>query len=401
MQMSQPGGQPLKIAFITTGLYLDPTQQQTQARYLSMSKFSTGDVFGVIYEQRFAGYQMGAYRVKALGLPSALGGYGVVKGTIRALGYTVFVLWSLLRARFSKARYDLIVAIDPFKSGTLALIGSKLLGVPFVVEFNGNYFAALDLEDGGSRSWFSSLKARIARGLIPRVARAARSIKLLYEAQLGPIATPAISAKARVFHNPVPLDAFRSEPSDERYILLLGHPWYLKGADLLIAAFQQISERHPHWHLRIVGYCPNPAEFIAMANGNPRIHLDPAGVPHSQAIELINRCSVLVLASRTEGMGRVLLEAMAASKPVVGAKVDGIPRVIHHGSNGLLFQAGDADDLARQLDRLLSDPALAEELARNGRQDVQERLSVEAYEERYRALLFEAARPSHAMEGTN
>jgi glycosyltransferase involved in cell wall biosynthesis len=390
--MSQPLVKDLKIAFITTGLYLDPSQQQTQARYLSMSKFSTGDVYGVVYERDFNGYMMGGYRVRALCLPSSLGGYGIVRGGVRAIGYAMFVLWSLARARFSaKDRYDLIVAIDPFKSGSLALLGSMILGIPFAVEFNGNYFAALDLEDGAASSWFARLKARVARRLIPSVARRARAIKLLYDAQLGPIATPEITAKARVFHNPVPLEDFRSEPSEQQYILLLGHPWYLKGADLLITAFKQISANHPHCHLQIVGYCPEPSAFEKMVANHPRIHLNPAGVAHRGAIELINKCSILVLASRTEGMGRVLLEAMAASKPIVGSRVDGIPRIIAHESNGLLFRCGDATDLAVQLNRLLSEPAFASKLGLNGRNDVHSRLSPAAYEDQYRRFLLGAA----------
>jgi glycosyltransferase involved in cell wall biosynthesis len=106
-------------------------------------------------------------------------------------------------------------------------------------------------------------------------------------------------------------------------------------------------------------------------------------VPHREAIGLINRCHALLLPSRTEGMGRVLLEAMAASKPLVGARVDGIPRIIRHDQNGLLFESGNASDLARQLEKLLGDPAYARRLGENAWTDVHERLSPAAYETAY------------------
>jgi glycosyltransferase involved in cell wall biosynthesis len=105
----------------------------------------------------------------------------------------------------------------------------------------------------------------------------------------------------------------------------------------------------------------------------------------------VNRCFALLLPSRTEAMGRVLLEAMAAGKPIVGARVDGIPRVIRPDHNGLLFECGNVEDLAAQLERLMADPAFARALGENGRADVHERLSPTAYETAYLQFLKSAA----------
>jgi glycosyltransferase involved in cell wall biosynthesis len=75
---------------------------------------------------------------------------------------------------------------------------------------------------------------------------------------------------------------------------------------------------------------------------------------------------VLVLPSRSEGMGRVLLEAMAAGVPVVGSDAGGIPHYIRHGENGLVFLSGDAAALGEALRQLLSDRQLRERLGRRG-----------------------------------
>jgi len=61
-------------------------------------------------------------------------------------------------------------------------------------------------------------------------------------------------------------------------------------------------------------------------------------------------CRCFVLPSREEGMGRVLLEAMASAKPVIGANVGGIPALIEDGKNGYLFESEDVDELAKKLD---------------------------------------------------
>jgi glycosyltransferase involved in cell wall biosynthesis len=376
----------LRVACITAGLYFDPKHLQSQARFNSISPAAEGVVFGVVYSPDFVGVRMGSFELRAPLLPARLGGYGLRIGIERAFTYCRFVIGSLRKDKENGAGYDVIVATDPFKSGLLALVGSRLLNVPFAVELNGNYFAAMDLGE----PWYARIKARAVRAIIPFVLKRAAAIKLLYEQQLE--AAPGFEHKTVVFHNLTPLDPFRPEPSAEKYVLLLGHPWHLKGVDLLIRAFRSLADRFPDVHLRIVGYSPDSARFEELAGGHPRIHLNPAGVEHADAIKLINRCSVLVLPSRTEGMGRVLLEAMAAAKPTIGARVDGIPRVIRHDVNGLLFDAGDAEDLARQLCRVLGDPALSARLAEAAHKDVHERLSPKAYAEAYTEFLRTASK---------
>lgn len=388
---------PLKVGFVTAGLYFDPHQAQNRARYAALSQGSEGDIFGVVYVRAFRDARLDKYGVKALSLPQWLGGYGTVRSFVRAFRYVAFVIGFSIRSRLAGKRpYDVLVSSDPFKSGALAMIAGRILRIPYAIELNGNYAAAMALDDGTTSSWYMRLKERFAMFLMPRVLRNAGAIKLLYEDQFGKFATPELLGKTHVFHNLVPLAPFRNEPSEERYLLLLGHPWYLKGVDLAIRAFRELADKYPDFHLRVVGYNPNPAEFEQLAGGHPRIHLDGAGVPHTEAIGLINRCYALLLCSRTEGMGRVLLEAMAAAKPLVGSRVDGIPRIVRHEQNGLLFDSNDADDLARQLDRLMGDPAFARRLGDNAKTDVHVRLSPEAYTSQYFEFLEAAAGRSPA-----
>jgi glycosyltransferase involved in cell wall biosynthesis len=61
----------------------------------------------------------------------------------------------------------------------------------------------------------------------------------------------------------------------------------------------------------------------------------------------------------------VVLEALAARKPIIGARIGGIPDFVKHGHNGLLFKAGDADDLAGRMNELVQSPQTIERLRRN------------------------------------
>jgi glycosyltransferase involved in cell wall biosynthesis len=87
----------------------------------------------------------------------------------------------------------------------------------------------------------------------------------------------------------------------------------------------------------------------------------------------------------------VILEAMAAARPVVGFAVEGIPEVVVHGETGLLSPAGAVDDLARDLVRVLSDPELAARLGAAGRRRFLERYvpeqMMQAHVELYEELL--------------
>jgi glycosyltransferase involved in cell wall biosynthesis len=92
-------------------------------------------------------------------------------------------------------------------------------------------------------------------------------------------------------------------------------------------------------------------------------------------------------------MGRVLLEAMAMEKPVVGTRVGGIPDLIEDDLNGFLVSPGSKKELASAVLKILSDKALAAKMGQEGRKKMTDRFSAESMvrsiEEVYRDLLKE------------
>jgi glycosyltransferase involved in cell wall biosynthesis len=99
----------------------------------------------------------------------------------------------------------------------------------------------------------------------------------------------------------------------------------------------------------------------------------------------------MVLPSREEAFGIVLIEAMACKAPVVACKVGGIPEVIEHGQSGLLVEPEDPEALTAGLYRVLTDSALRETISENGYARVMRRFRSShngaAYLEAFRSLL--------------
>lgn len=109
---------------------------------------------------------------------------------------------------------------------------------------------------------------------------------------------------------------------------------------------------------------------------------------------LMAGCDVFCLPSSAEGLPLVVLEAMAAGKPVVATAVGGVPELVIHGETGLLVTAGDVDALRRALADLLADPERARRLGETGRERVRASFTAAAASARV-LKIYEADRYPH------
>ena len=104
-------------------------------------------------------------------------------------------------------------------------------------------------------------------------------------------------------------------------------------------------------------------------------------------LEYMSECRIFVLPSRTESMGRVLVEAMTFSKPVIGSRVDGIPNILKHDFNGLLFESENVQDLSSKILDLILDPVLIQRVGSDGKSYAFESLSEKKYVEHFYQML--------------
>lgn len=88
--------------------------------------------------------------------------------------------------------------------------------------------------------------------------------------------------------------------------------------------------------------------------------------------ELIKELNVLLLTSKTEGLGTSILDAFAGGLPVVATRTGGIPEIIEHKITGLLAEVGNAANLAEMTKLMVEDIALRERIIRNAAKKVSE-----------------------------
>jgi len=152
------------------------------------------------------------------------------------------------------------------------------------------------------------------------------------------------------------------------YLLFVGRLTVEKGILTLLDAYARLQDAPV---LRIVGEGPLHAEIAQRVAGDARLQrVELIGaLPHEQAVACIREARALIVPSQWyEGVPLGLLEAFACGAPVVAGRIGSLAEVVRHGDNGLLFEAGDAADLARVIELLLNQPELASALGARGRE---------------------------------
>ena len=130
-----------------------------------------------------------------------------------------------------------------------------------------------------------------------------------------------------------------------------------KGADLLLTAAAQLAAHGRRFRVVIAGDGPDEAELRAQAGKlGPHVTVDFLGrVPPERAVEAMRGALAVVVPSRVnEAAPYVIVEAAVAGRGCIGARAGGVPELI--GDAGWLFEPGDADGLARQMERVLANP---------------------------------------------
>jgi glycosyltransferase involved in cell wall biosynthesis len=190
---------------------------------------------------------------------------------------------------------------------------------------------------------------------------------------------PSLGAEIQVAPMPVDISGFsegvRTPKRQPARILYAGNLVPSKGVDVLLRAFAELECRGVvACELKILGEGPSHSDLLELAQrlGIARSVTWSPFVPQAQMPAEYGASAVTVLPSRghAEGLGLTLVEALLAGSAVVGTAAGGIPEVVIHERTGLIAKDGDVNDLADQIQRLLTDIALRDRLVHEGREHV-------------------------------
>jgi glycosyltransferase involved in cell wall biosynthesis len=256
------------------------------------------------------------------------------------------------------------------KAGALGRLVARRLRVPAVHTFHGHHF---DLPGARGR-WVRRAERALGRLTTRAVCLSERQRRDLVEvhrvvpARKAVVVPPGLDldrVRARARQGSRPPSAADGRP----FVLWNGRFVAVKDPLLVVDAVERARTE-----FRVVMLGDGPLRGRTRRLAARRGLLDRIEVlgPVEDPAPWVAAASALVLTSRSEGTPLSALEAFAVGTPVIAPTVGGLPDVVRHGENGLWVPPGDAAALARALDRVVGEPALARALGRRALLDAED-----------------------------
>lgn len=148
-------------------------------------------------------------------------------------------------------------------------------------------------------------------------------------------------------------------PSTGKKLLCIARLSNEKGIEGLLIAFSLLQNDHPSSELTIIGDGPERQHIEDRIKQDKLNNITLVGsVAERDVFHYIDKADIIVLSSLMEGIPLVLMESMAAKKPVIAPRIAGIPELVLDEINGLLFTPGEWHELSEKIDRLINNQEL-------------------------------------------
>lgn len=153
-------------------------------------------------------------------------------------------------------------------------------------------------------------------------------------------------------------------PPDHFVILCVGRLEYPKGQDVLLRAIASIlksGDFSEKISILLVG-SPHPPSFqkkLQVLSEELKIEKNITWIGYEPNVpNILQIADLYIQPSRRDALPRALMEAMGMGVCSIGSNVDGIPEIIEHEKTGLIFENENAEDLARQIRKVLAHPEM-------------------------------------------
>lgn len=264
------------------------------------------------------------------------------------------LLMTLLRELgCGRERYDIVHAHYP-DAGLAAHVADVSRGVPYVFSVHG--YEAMNARRVPFQ--LSSLRSALTGASIVLPISAAVFDEVIDVASV-PVKAVVIAPDGV---NPCTFAARTEDRSDLTFrVGFVGRAVHEKGLDILCRAMEGLWRQMPRLVLVVAG--DGTSEVLRKEASRLGCEVELHGqIAHGEVAQLLRGLDVLVAPSRSEGLGTVILEALATGLPVVASAAGGIPEVIRSGENGLLFTPGSVEELREVLKEVAGDRLLRRRL---------------------------------------
>jgi glycosyltransferase involved in cell wall biosynthesis len=165
----------------------------------------------------------------------------------------------------------------------------------------------------------------------------------------------------------------------QNYVIFIARLVIVKNLDVVISAFKDVVKKVPNAKLIVVGDGPMRDKWEKMVS---ELHLDQnieftGYISHEKKIELLSKCSSLLLPSSFEPFGLVLLEAFAMSKPVLVSDQRAFYEIVDEGVDGFILPTHDASKWAEKIIFLLSNKTICQDMGNKGRLKVESKFNID------------------------
>lgn len=379
------------VCFLSSARYRTPLDATQEKKFRVLAETGAIFVVGFACDWQLQRFSCHARLYLLPCLPAPLLRYALLS-TMGLLA----VLWCILRHDVR-----IVVAQSPYEgyAGAWAKKIARFFGkrVALIVESHGNFETSLFLQR--RVPW-----PRLYRAVMQRVVRFTlqhadllRAVSRFTARQLRQWAP-----KTPVYQFPAwtDIDVFRQEcavavVSPWLDILFAGVLTPLKGVHHLVNVFIRLAPEFPPARLVVAGrvedadYAAELKTRVRQANLQERVHF-VGETPQAELAALMRQASVLVLPSHSEGLGRVVFEAMTVGTPVLASAVGGILELVQDGETGFLAPPGDEAALEERLRWLLQHPYEAHALGQRARAFAERQFSTTGYVNGYRQMFVRA-----------
>jgi len=275
---------------------------------------------------------------------------------IRVPIFNLFKLFFVIKMVLSK-KYDIINLHGVSDLNTLLAFLGKLSGS--IVIYSAHGLILNEMRMGSRYPLRLLLEERIIIKLSHCLVTVSRKFKEEIHRRLN-----YPKEKIYVIHNGISEDWFQSNRNyfdvnvSNPYLLFVGETTILKGFDILLKAFNLVKKMNRSLKLVVVGKKPRNTLLVNAGEFVSDIIFIEKPIRKDVLKQLYRNALALVLPSRQESFGLVVLEALSQGTPVIVSNSVGAAEILENGKYGLMFESGNPKDLHKCIEIILRDEAL-------------------------------------------